>query len=1390
MKKIEQKDYYLGLDLGSASVGFAATDTEYNILKKKGKDILGFRLFESANTSVKYRTLRSSRRRLDRKQARINLLQELLQSEIAKVDIAFYHRLKESFFHTEDREDKQLNTLFNDTNYKDKDYHKDFPTIYHLRKELIQNTEKKFDIRLIYLAIAHILKKRGHFLFEGQDIDSDSSFTAIFNEFTQAIYENVKDGNEEVIDWTSIDSIKLKEILKEKCTKKDKEKNLIKFLSANDQEKALIKLLIGYECNFYKLFLNDEYKEQKLSINFSKIIYDEKREEFLDKIGDNIALIDSAKAIYDFILLGNILDDEKHLSFAKVKTYIKHEEDLKKLKILFKKYLLKKDYKSFFNDDSSKDNYVTYIGNSMASENKSTCSYEDFTKSLKKLLENCPDDTEKAQILLDIENDIFLPKQNISSNGVVPYQIHLKELTCILENATKHYPCFDIIDKEAQMSLKDKILSLMTFRIPYYIGPLNNYHKKEKERSHSWVVRKQKGKVYPWNFEQKIDIDATAEEFILQMTNKCTYLVGEDVLPKNSIIYSKFIVLNELNNLCINGDKISIELKQAIYKDLFLKNQNVKQKDLIKYLSSTGNYDKDASISGIDGDFKTSMKSYIQLQNILKEKIEDKDLCEDIIHTLTLFGAEKKLSKKRLAEKNTTKLTKEEINALVNLRFSGWGNLSKKFLCSIEGSDEEIDSKTGEVLFAGTSSSILSRLEATNDNLMQILSTKYNYVNKIEDINNAIKEDYTCTPENFNKLVKDLYCSPAAKRSIMQTLRITNEIQEIMGYAPKKIFLEMAREEGEKKRTSKRQESLFKLYNACKKDLENSEFAKVFANLKNTDNLQLQSKKLYLYYTQLGKCMYSGKSIDLDKLLSSNVYDIDHIYPRSLTKDDSFENLVLVDRDLNQHVKKDNYPLPTKWQENTTITSHWNRLVKMKLISKAKYKRLIRTEELTKEELSGFINRQLVETRQSTKATAKLLQKLLPNTKLVFSKASHISDFRRDFNFVKVREINDIHHAHDAYFNIIVGNVYDTKFTSNPLLFLKENKEKRSYNLTRMFDYDVKKRGSDEFIWLCDPANTKKSKSDGIKGREDGKEPTLARIRTILEKVRPLYTRHCMEETGEFYNQNPVKHGKGQIPLKSSDIRLQDISKYGAYNSDSSSYYILVKHMDKKGKEVRSIEYVPVRLAQKIAEKTLSLEVYCKNNLNLTNPSILIKKIKRFTLFNFNGFPMHLTGRQKKELIFAPAVQLKLCKYEEEYIKKIVKFYDRNKINLKEALLSNYEIENRILTVEENIKIYAKLLNKRKETIYNLCPGSHIKCLDEGQKVFETLSLEKQCLALYNILTLFACKSGTSNLELIGAGSRVGSVLKQGTLKQADNPKIIHQSYTGIKSCEIDLFSL
>ena len=135
---MKNENYYLGLDIGTNSVGWAVTDNEYSIIKKNGKALWGIRLFEEAEKAEDRRKHRASRRRIQRKEDRIKILQELFASEINKVDPGFFQRLKDSKYYEEDKSVQQKNTLFCDVDYKDSDYHKEFSTIYHLRKALIE----------------------------------------------------------------------------------------------------------------------------------------------------------------------------------------------------------------------------------------------------------------------------------------------------------------------------------------------------------------------------------------------------------------------------------------------------------------------------------------------------------------------------------------------------------------------------------------------------------------------------------------------------------------------------------------------------------------------------------------------------------------------------------------------------------------------------------------------------------------------------------------------------------------------------------------------------------------------------------------------------------------------------------------------------------------------------------------------------------------------------------------------------------------------------------------------------------------------------------------------------------------------------------------------------
>ena len=223
----------------------------------------------------------------------------------------------------------------------------------------------------------------------------------------------------------------------------------------------------------------------------------------------------------------------------------------------------------------------------------------------------------------------------------------------------------------------EKIIQLFEFRIPYYVGPLGK-NEEGTAGKFSWAVRKSDEKIYPWNFNDVIDVEESAEKFIRRMTNKCTYLVGEDVLPKDSLLYSKYMVLNELNNLRLNGEKISVELKQQLYTEVFCRYRKVTMKKLKNYLIHEGVTDKKVEITGVDGDFKAQLTAY----HDFKEKLTDISLSqkgkEEIILNVVLFGDDKKLLKQRI-KKLHPELSEKQIKSICTLSYKDGGVCQRLF---------------------------------------------------------------------------------------------------------------------------------------------------------------------------------------------------------------------------------------------------------------------------------------------------------------------------------------------------------------------------------------------------------------------------------------------------------------------------------------------------------------------------------------------------------------------------------------------------------------------------------------------------------------------------------------------------------------------------------------
>lgn len=1347
--------YYMGLDMGTDSVGWAVTNKKYEVLKFHSKGMWGTRLYDSANSAAERRGFRSVRRRIGRRKQRIKLLQELFAEEISKVDSSFFLRLKESKYYLEDKNKavRQPYSLFADKNYTDKQFYKEFPTIYHLRQALIED-KKKYDIRLYYLAIHNIIKNRGHFLFEGMNLSQVKEFSYVYNNWKQ-LMEDIYD-----IQITCDSISEFAQVMKDGGLgikgKKDKLLHLF-----HDKSKVLNTIYSALAGG--KFALSDLYEDESLididdnKISFSDDNYDEKFEVLESILAERIQLLEYLKAIYDWGFLARVLGDEIYLSYAKTKVYNKHKKDLHLLRKVLKEYCEQSVYDEVMKDVSKKiDNYCAYIGYTRINGQKiqtvnKKVGQEKLCAYLKKKIEKLPNaDANVAYLKREVNAKTFLPKQVSKSNGLIPYQVHQMELIAILDKMDQHYHFLMERDENGK-TVREKIERVFDFRIPYYVGPLNDMHanKDDWTKGNCWIVKKSPAEVLPWNFEEVVDVDASAERFIRRMTNKCTYLVGEDVLPKDSLLYSEFMVLNEINKLKINGQGISVELKQKILNDVF-KNKCIKgkitRKKLKEYLITENEMGKKDLLSGIDVDIKSNLTSYQEMKAILGDKVnQQRKMVEDIILASTLFGDDKKLLKRRLYSSyvKNNMISKAELELILKKRYSGWGRLSKAFLEEITSVNKE----TGEVI------NIINALRNTNYNLMELLSRNWGFAYEIEKNNALSVEDIS---EINYDIVDKLQVSSPVKRSIWQSLCIVKEIRKIIKKDPEKLFIEMAREKGKKKRTTSRKQMLLDLYKACK-----DEERDWYDEISKTEESKFSSRKLFLYYTQMGRCMYSGERITLDSLYNTNIYDKDHIYPRSKTKDDSLDNLVLVNKTINSN-KTDQYPIAPEIRKKQL--AFWKILKEKKLISEEKYNRLTRNTELSNEELADFINRQIVETRQSTKAVASVLLRILPNTEIVYVKAKSVSDFRHDFGMLKVRELNDLHHAKDAYINIVVGNVYNTKFTNNPLVFLK-NKDNR-YSLNRMYDFDVVRNGN--IAWI------------------NGEKGTIKTVKKYMGKNNIQVTRYAVPVKGKLFDQLLLRKGKGQVPIKESDNRLS-IEKYGGYNSATGSYFMLVESDGKKGR-VRSLEYVPLHMIKRLEESLEARLEYC-NNINLINPVILKSCIKMNSLLIVNGFPMYISGRQGNSLIMKGAVQLILDTDEELYLKKIIKCNEKiQEAKKKKEIYKIRKSDN--ISLDMNIKVYTSLINKIRDGIYSKAPGFPKEILFSSIDTFTNLKLDEQIFVILELLKLYQARNVQADLRLINGSKRSGTKTISKNISNYNSAILRNQSITAMFSTDINLLEL
>lgn len=1364
MTKIN-KDYIVGLDIGTNSAGYAVTDKENNILRLHGKNAIGARLFNEGKTAADRRGFRTTRRRLKRRKWRLRLLEEIFDSEMSKVDPYFFARLKESEISPLDNNKRYASIVF-PTKEEEKKFYDQYPTIYHLRNELMTD-DKKFDLREIYLAIHHIVKYRGNFLqdtsinnFNASKIDVKSSLEKL-NEF----FENIDNID---VKFNIENSEQIKEIILNKTiSKQNKLKQITNLLipTFEDKEskkttkavaKQLVNGFLGYQINFDVLFNvtipKDDQKNWRFKLSDSDA--DDKVDSLLALVDENKQnIILEVKSLFSAVTLSTLVDEGKTLSQTMIRKYNEHKEHLLLLKEVIRNHPNKEKAKKL------RLTYDLYVNNRRGRVleakkllKKNSLNREDFEKLIEKNLDNS-EASNKIQKLIDLGT--FMPKQRTNKNGVIPYQLQQIELDKIIKNQGKYYSF--LAEKnpinQHQVQAPYKIDELVRFRVPYYVGPLITEQDQDNTSSanFAWMIRKEAGRITPWNFDKKVDRMESADKFIKRMTTKDTYLFGEDVLPAHSLIYQEFTVLNELNGIKVNGQKLTSDQKHDIFNKLFKTHASVTTQQLENFLKTNYNLAY-VEVQGLSDPkkFNSSLSTYYQLAKIdgFKEKLDNKKYqtdIENIIEWSTIFE-DRAIFIEKLKEIKW--LNEKQYQQLAKLRYQGWGRLSKKLL-------------TG--LVDGNGQNILQNLWNTQQNFMQIINQN-DFKDQIEVANKDI-----VGKNDLEDILSEAYTSPANKKAVRQVVAVVEDIvKAASGKEPAQIAIEFARESEKNPKLSKTRGN--KLRQAYKEIADSLVEENIQEELEDAIASQkLLKDKYYLYFMQGGRDAYTGERINIDEITKN--YQIDHILPQAFIKDDSLDNRVLVKTVLNAEKSDD---IPVKHYSNNivpgegiTIRKLWEKWQEDGLISKRKLNNLLMDpSKINKYQRQGFINRQLVETSQIIKLVATVLQAKYPNTEIISVKASYNHAIRNNklYKLYKNRDVNDYHHAIDAYLTSICANyLYQTYPQLRPYFVYGQYKKFRQDS---KIEKDILKSiKTFNFIWPLlkedHPNELTINKSDIV---------IFDRQKDIIDKLKRAYKFKYMVISRETYTNNGALFNMTLYPRSNRDTKKRknlipkkknlDPTIYGGYSGNKDAFMSLIKLI--KGNNVQyKIVGIPVRYASELK--------LVKNDAKYSN--LLKEIIAKQEFKNFEILKEKIPYRQ-------------LIKSENEKFQLGSSTY---LYNGKQLVLSNESM--RIITgnftdndnkQECYIKVYDELLDKIDTFLPLFDINNFRRSLHQKRDQFIELEADEMQLVITKILNGLHDNAAIPKISELKISTPFGMMQRPSGIALSPNAQLIYQSPSGL----------
>lgn len=576
--------------------------------------------------------------------------------------------------------------------------------------------------------------------------------------------------------------------------------------------------------------------------------------------------------------------------------------------------------------------------------------------------------------------------EKINLNNVFTISAYRKEIQQVFEKQKEYHP-------ELSDAFCDEYLLIFNRKRKYYIGPGS-----QKSRTDYGIYTTKTD-------ENGQYIDEKSGTLIERMIGKCSVYKDKQRAASATYTAQEFNLLNDLNNLTVNGRKLQEDEKRQIVTLV----KNSKRIDMRKIISNAmGEKIEEFYGARVDKSEKEifhKFESYNEMKKALADievdiSVFSREELDEIGYILTINPDKEALM--NAFNDSDLNLTQEMVDCLINLKKKNSSLFSKWHSFSLEIMNE-----------------LIPEMYAQPKEQMTLLTEMGVFGKKTEEFA-GIKY----IPEN---IINEEIFNPIVCKSVRISIKILNEILKKYGM-PDTVVIEMPRDRNSEEQ-KKRKKDFDKQREVEMEYIEKKLVTGYGIRLSSADySKQKQLElKLKLWNEQDGKCLYSGKPIvPKDILEHPEMFEIDHIIPRSISYDDSRTNKVLVYSTENQGKGNQTsyyymtHSYKAKWSFEQ-YKAEVLRLSKKKeyAIPRKKVQNLLFSDDITKRDvLKGFINRNINDTRYASRVVLNTVQSYFEakqaGTKVKTVKGLYTSQMRNNMKLDKNRKESYTHHAVDA----------------------------------------------------------------------------------------------------------------------------------------------------------------------------------------------------------------------------------------------------------------------------------------------------------------------------------------------------------------------------------------